>query len=63
MLRTLGTEFLTGLKALKESSDVLGLCLLLTSREQLRAPPCEGWVLPQCHGERLLKLHGLLCVC
>lgn len=25
MLRTLGTEFLTGLKALKESSDVLGL--------------------------------------
>lgn len=63
MLRTLGTEFLTGLKALKESSDVLGLCLLLGSREQLRAPPCEGWVFPQCHGERPLKLHGLLCVC
>lgn len=63
MLRTLGTEFLTGLKALKESSDVLGQCLLHASREQLRALPREGWVLPQCHGERLLKLHGLLCVC
>ena len=41
MLRTLGTEFLTDLKALKESSDVLGLCLLHASREQLRALPPE----------------------
>lgn len=36
---------MTGLKALRESSDVVRLCLLLGPRNQPRLPPGEGWVL------------------
>lgn len=53
MWRTLGTEFLTGLKAPRESFDVGRQRLPLGPREQPRVPPGEDWVLPQCHGEAL----------
>lgn len=39
-----------------ESSDVIRLCLLLGPSKQPRLPPGEGWMLLQCHGERLLEV-------